>query len=74
METLSINSDPTIPLSGTPLTAIGMGRTSEDGPLSNVLLRTEVFPVDSTTCQDSYPEFTVNGDVVICAAGEGTDR
>lgn len=73
-EIVPINSDPTVPASGTQLTVIGMGRTDEEGPISKVLRSTEVFPISSLECQASYPEYLVNGDVVICAAGEGTDR
>jgi hypothetical protein len=73
-EVILINSDPTIPASESSLTALGMGRISEGGPISNVLLSTKVFPVATAECQASYPEFLVNGDVVICAAGDGTDR
>ena len=63
------------------LTLVGMGRTEEDGPISDVLMKTTITRViDSSDCQDAYPEYLVNGEVVICATGgddsssEGRDR
>jgi hypothetical protein len=50
-----------------------MGRTEEDGPISNVLRSAMIYPVESWECQDLYPEFYVNDEVVICAAGKERD-
>ena len=74
---------PVAPLNGDPniladkndeLIGIGMGRTQEDGSLSKTLLSTEIYQVDHEKCQELYPEFLVNDEVVICATDEGRDR
>ena len=73
--TAKLNSDPSVPMNENDiLTVIGMGRTEEDGNVSSTLLRTEIYQIDTVECQQSYPEFLVNDEVVICAAGEGRDR
>jgi hypothetical protein len=82
--TIRINKNSTIPerlrSSDSVLKLVGMGRTEEDGPISDVLMKTTIDRVvDSSDCQDAYPEYLVNGDLVICATGddsskEGRDR
>ena len=58
---------------GAELVLVGMGRTTEDGPISDVLMKTTINRlVDSSDCQDAYPEFLVNGTLVICATGDGS--
>ena len=71
----SLNSNPAIPRDKNDrLTVIGMGRMEEDGNVSSTLLSTEIYLIDKEDCQKLYPEFLVNDEVVICAAGEGRDR
>jgi len=71
-----LNGDPNIPgdKNNDELIVIGMGRTQEGGNVSKTLLSTEIYQVDPVECQELYPEFFVNNNVVICAAGEGRDR
>ncbi|KAG7344265.1 trypsin-like serine protease [Nitzschia inconspicua] len=70
---VGINHDPEIPQTDQELTLAGMGRTEEGGDISNVLRKTTVYSIDSGSCQAMHPEFLVNDDVVLCAAGENTD-
>ncbi|KAG7370858.1 trypsin [Nitzschia inconspicua] len=70
---VGINHDPEIPQSDQELILAGMGRTEEGGDISKVLRKTTVYSIDSGSCQAMYPEFLVNDDVVLCAAGENTD-
>ena len=71
----SFNGDPSIPANEDDiLTVIGMGRTQEDGNASSTLQSTELYQIDTTECQELYPEFLVNEKVVICASGDGRDR
>lgn len=70
----TLNSDPAIPGDeNDPLTVIGMGRIQEDGNVSSTLLSTQIYQINTAECQALYPEFLVNDEVVICAAGDGRD-
>jgi Trypsin len=73
-KTVSLNGDAAVPAIEEELTLAGMGRTDEDGDISQVLRKTTVFSIDHGVCQQLYPEFLVNDEVLICAAGENTDR
>jgi hypothetical protein len=78
---VALNSNSTIPEGSTSnlgshvLTLIGMGRTDEVGQISDVLQKTTInHVVDPLDCQYSYPEYLVNGELVICMTGEDSSQ
>lgn len=53
---IALNSDVNYPsTTGTPLTVIGYGATSQGGRVSNVLKKLGTFFQTTTTCQSNYP-------------------
>lgn len=57
---------------GQPTTAIGFGRTSNGGSLSDVLLKVDVNIVSYQTCRIAYGDDIFNN-VMVCAGGNGKD-
>jgi secreted trypsin-like serine protease len=73
----ALNFDPTIPVDGADVTAIGFGRTSEGGPSSDVLLKVTIPTVDFETCKAPYeadPSWgpgSIVDEVMLCAGLTG---
>lgn len=70
---ISLNNDPAVPLDGSEVTVIGMGRLDEDGDLGfpTVLQEVKVSVVSYETCNsdDMYKGF-IDDATMICAAVE----
>jgi secreted trypsin-like serine protease len=63
---VTLNFDPCVPANDEPVTVIGYGRTSEDGPLSDVLLKADLSTVDSSECQEFWGSH-LDQETMVCA-------
>jgi secreted trypsin-like serine protease len=69
-------TDPNVdlPAAGTIVTAIGFGKTTQGGELSDVLLQVDLPVVPFATCNSApYYNGDVSGDIMICAGEQGRD-
>lgn len=65
------NTDPSIPAVGDIGTAIGFGRTSNDGRLSPTLLKADLTVISNAECRDAYTVFDGIDREIVCTFGQG---
>ena len=65
------NTDPSIPVVGDIGTAIGFGRTSNDGRLSPTLLKADLTVISNAECRDAYTVFDGIDREIVCTFGQG---
>lgn len=74
VEPVLLATDGDLPMEGTTLTAMGWGGTSEGGPLSNILLETNLDASDFTFCNGLFGGDLIE-DIMFCSLSEpGTTR
>lgn len=70
---ISLNSDFSVPPEKSELITMGFGATEEGGEESDVLLETQVAPVNAKDCKKIYSKFDFDEATMICALESGSD-